>query len=197
MPLYQFSVKQTLLEQQVRNVLTYETTFTADPSDIQEAVDEIRSHWATALSTVSLSNDWSLDGVYVRQVNLAGYLGVDYDFTSGVLDGPGAAENVPTQIALLVVGKGTTTPPNRVRTYFAGFTEGHVVDGKFGSSQLGVFETLMENLDDLSSTSGSFVRVSPRWAADGSYVVAANPLTTYRAIDVPATQRRRRIGRGI
>lgn len=197
MPTYQFALKQTWVNQQVRNIFYYDTTFTADPGDLQEAVDLVRAAFVSELTAAQQSNDWSLDGVYVRQVNLAGLLGVDYTFTSGVFAGTNVQENVPTQIALLVLGKGITTPPNRVRTYWGGHIEGGITNGFWNASRLTNFLNLTEALDELVVTGGTFTRASARWLPDGSAVSSTNPLTTYQAVAVPATQRRRRIGRGI
>lgn len=197
--LYQIAVKQVLLNQELRNVFYYEAAAALSDAQLIELADAIRAAYVSALMPAKLATAWSLYGIDARRVDVAELLGTDWGFTSGSLAGSNGGQAYATQIALIVLGKGTTVRPNSVRSYLGGWTEDFVGgDGKFTSATLVVALAFIEAMDSHALTGDTVVRQSAKWASpSATHVVSWNPLTTYEAKAIPATQRRRRIGVGI
>jgi hypothetical protein len=200
MSIYQITLKQTLLAQQVRNVFYYETTV-GDPSDSEwgDVADEIRadlvSDWAP-----NAVNDWSFDSIDVRRVDTAGLLSREFTPTAGALAGSSPTDSVASQICLLVSVKGTTTKPNRARSYLAGMNEDNVVNSLVGSGTQSNGESFIDNMSALNSGgTNPLQRVAAQWNAGHTQVTVTNNISgsASKASPVPATQRRRRIGVGI
>lgn len=204
MAVFQVSLLQRWLAQEVRNILYYETAQESlSTAQLQELADDIRAVHVTHWPAASRSNDWQLYGIGVRRVDAEGYPGIDVGFTAGALAGTSTAENVPTQIALLVHGVSYVQKPNRVRSYWAGVTEGQIVDGIMNAAVQGFGLALAQNLDSLTIDGQAWERVSVQWAMSEDtppqrlgYVSDWNVIDTYFVTSVPATQRRRRIGVG-
>lgn len=197
MAIWQVTHLQRLLGQEVRNVFHYTAAPTSlSAAQLQELADDIKAIYVAGTEDANRTNDWSLYGVNVRRVDVAGVPGQDVGFTGGSLVGASAGENVPTQIAILVHGVSYVTKPNRVRSYLAGHSISAIADGlvdaAFRTSALG----LIQALDTLTIDGQTFSRVSAQWDALHETVVAFNEIDNYFVSDVPATQRRRRIGRG-
>lgn len=200
MGIYQVTHKYTFLGQQVRNVFYYRTSV-GEPSNSewQDCADEIRADWVTELQTY-VANVITFTGIDRRRVDLAGLLTFSEVFTSGVAVGGSATQPIPSQVAMLVRVKGTTTKPNRARSYLAGWTLSAVSAGLFTST----YTTRGTNFVDLQSNLNSggtnpLYRVAAQWNSSHSQVIADNDISGAAAVasDVPATQRRRRIGVGI
>lgn len=198
MGIYQVVAKQTFLAQQMRNVFYYETVGALDATLKQELADVLRVAWSTFATAAGLSNDWSLDGIYIRDVASGGIPGIDLTFTAGVLTGPSALDPLPTQIALLVIGRSGTVKPNQVRSYLTGLNVTMSdADGFFvAATVVDAFDWAVD-MDTLLLTGETGHRVSASWTLGSDpYVDATNELVSYSAKENPVTQKRRRIGRG-
>lgn len=198
MGIYQVVAKQTYLGQQMRNVFYYETTSTLSAAQRQELADVLRVAWATFSAAIGLVDDWSLDGVYFRDVESGGIPGVDLSFTSGVLTGPSVGTPMPAQVSLLVIGRSGTIKPNQVRTYLCGLnTTVSDSDGFFlAANVVDAFDWAVD-MDTLALTGDTAHRVAASWTTgEAPFVDDVNELITYSAKENPATQKRRRIGRG-
>lgn len=197
---YLVTHKGTFLGQQIRNTFYYVTTV-GEPSDAewQVAADEIRVDWAAQL-TARMSNNYSLDGIDRRRVDIAGLLTFSEIFTLGPVVGSNATDEIPTQVALLVSNKGTTVKPNRARTYLAGWTDADVTASQFIAAPLLAAETFIDLQSNLNGAGANpLSRVAAQWNATRTFVVATNDLSGAASVGsiIPATQRRRRIGVGI
>lgn len=200
MGIYQVTHKATWLLQQIRNVFYYETTV-GEPSssEWQDIVDEIRADYVSELVGY-LSDQYTFNGIDRRRVDTAGLLSFAEVPTSGVWTGTVAADSLPTQVAMLVSVKGTTTKPNRARTYVAGLTESSATASIWVAGHM----TQLEGFIDLQSALNSagtnpLQRVAAQWNTSHTQVIASNNISGSAAVasSVPATQRRRRIGVGI
>lgn len=201
MAVFQVVHKMTLLQQEVRNIYYYET-ITGNPSasEWQDICDEIRSDFATTIGASTFSNNWKFWGIDYRQVDTAGLPSFSVLPTSGDLDGTNANDDLPTQIALLVTAKANVTKPNRVRTYYCGFTEENTTDGLWGATIRGLVEDFFDDQTVLNAAgTNELQRVSAQWNTGHTAVVAYNNVAAApgKASEVPATQRRRRIGVGM
>lgn len=197
--LYQVAVKQRLLLQELRNVFYYEAAVVLSDTSKQELADAIRKAYVDSLYGVNANDQWSLYGIDTRRVDIAGLLGNDWGFTLGSLVGGNTAETYATQIALLVLGKGTTIRPNQVRSYLGGWSENAIAaGGVFQSSFVTIGVDFIIDMNAHVLTAETVTRQSAQWATpSATHVVDWNPLTTYEGKSIPATQRRRRLGVGI
>lgn len=196
MAIYMLTAKQTLLAQEVRNVLYYSTQ-DETTAGLQAIVDGLRSAWSANLAG-DLVPEWQLYGVDVRKVDVAGQPTIEYAFTSGVLDGAGTGDSVATQVAGLVSFTALTSKPNRARSYLAGLQESALTDSQWGTLILGRMEGWgTDTLDPTGGTITGVARLTVSWDSFHTYVLGGNILTEVRAVPVPGTQRRRRIGIGI
>lgn len=196
MAIHQYQVRQTFLNQKMMNVFYYDHV-QEDDAYKQEITDALRAAWVTQLALSTLHTSWSLDEVVVRNVSLAGTLSQSFVPTLGAAVGTSATDPLPSQIALLVVTKGQSVKPNRTRTYLTGFVEGATTGGFFTSSFLTAARNwglAVANL--VTATKGTFTRRSVEWVGVPPVVADDNPVGTVIAFNVPATQRRRRIGVG-
>lgn len=199
MALYQVAVKQQLLNQEVRNIYYYETSGLLDGSQVQELVDDIRGLYVTHITAASVVDDWRFYGIDFRRVDEPGYLGTSWIPTSGSFVGTNTSDPVPTQVALLVNGYGATQRPNRVRSYLCGWGEGSIgANGQWISSATTSANNFIVAMDTIAVTGDVLTRQAAQWATpDATHVVVWNPIASYAPTGNPATQKRRRIGRGI
>lgn len=199
MAVFQVVHKQRFLLQEIRNVFYYET-ITGNPSasEWQDICDEIRGDYAG--STLGRSNNWEFYGIDYRQVDVAGLPSFSVVPTAGIFVGPSGVDEVPTQICLLVSAKENVTKPNRVRTYIGGLVEDMILAGLFTASVRTAAETFFD-LQSVLNAAGTneLQRVSAQWNLARTQVVAYNNVAGAAGVSsqVPATQRRRRIGVGI
>jgi hypothetical protein len=197
---YMVTHKYRWFNQECRNVFYYVTSV-GEPSDSewQDIVDEIRAD-IVAETQASLTDDINFYGIDRRRVDIAGLLSFSEVPTAGIVTGGSGTDSLATQIAMLISVKGTTTKPNRARTYLPGFTEASVTDSLFVSGQLSAGEDLVALQSNLN-TGGTnpLSRVAAQWNTSHTQVIVTNDLSGAIPVgsEVPATQRRRRIGVGI
>lgn len=200
MTIYQVTHKQRFHAQEIRNIYYYETQV-GDPSTAEwlDIADEIRADYVAQLISLMVP-EWSFWGIDYRVVSTAGLLSFSMVPTSGLVVGTDAADSTATQVAMLLSVKGTTTKPNRARTYLCGFTE----DALDSSIWTGGARTPAETFIDLQSVlnaagTNELQRVSAQWNAGHTMVTVSNNIAGSASLAsiVPATQRRRRIGVGI
>jgi len=153
-------------------------------------VDEIRADFVSKMSGYT-SDSWQFDGIDYRIVDTAGLLSFSVAPTAGPFVGTvSTSSDLPTQVACLVSVKGTTTKPNRARTYLSGLVEGIVTSGLFTSG----FLTDMEAFIDLQSALNSggtnpLQRVAAQWNAGHTQVIVTNNIAgdASAASAIPAT----------
>jgi hypothetical protein len=197
---YQVVHKYTLLGQEIRNVFYYVTSV-GEPSDSewQDIADEIRADWVAEMRSFVV-DDYTIYGIDYRRVDIAGLLTFSKSFTAGSSSGSDTADPLPTQIAMLVSNKGTTTKPNRARSYLAGFGDSDVSAGLFLANHMAAAEAFIDLQSNLNSAgTNPLSRVSAQWNTGRTQVIATNDISGASSVasQVPATQRRRRIGVGI
>lgn len=200
MGIYLVTHKATWLLQEIRNTFYYTTTV-GEPSDSewQDVADEIRSDWGQWLQALMVL-DYTLHGIDRRRVDSAGLLTFSETFTAGPIPGTLDEDSNPTQIALLISNKGTTTKPNRARTYLGGFSASAVVDSLFTSPSRVGGQAFIDVQSDLNAGgTNPLQRVSAQWNTSHTQVIVTNDLSGAVSVasHVPATQRRRRIGVGM
>lgn len=197
MAIWQVAIKQLVAGQECRNVWHYRSvgdSLTA--GDLTDLADTIRAGFA-GQGAGNIPNDWQIYGITVRRVDEAGWPGTEVGFTSGPFVGTATNDTLPTQVALLTHGTVMAQQPNRVRTYHTGLAENHCVDGVWTTairSQKLLVDTTLASINLVDA--GEIVRVAVKWDPTRSYVVDSNDITTWFSSSIPATQRRRRIGRG-
>ena len=197
---YQVQWLQRFHLQQVRNVFYYVTTV-GEPSDGEwvDIADEIRAD-ILASGMTRFVPEWAYFGINARRVDSAGLLTKEFSPTLGDLVGTSGSDSTSTQIAVLVSVKGTTTKPNRARSYLCGFNEDVITNSLVNLTDRTALETLIDLQSDLN-TGGTnpLQRVAAQWNASHTFVSVTNDISgaASKASQVPATQRRRRIGVGI
>jgi len=188
------TLNQRLLGQVVNNVLVF-ANLSPDPIVLQSFADSMRASLASGI-VASMTNQWSIDNItYTFNESLPIY-SLTYDFTLGLLTGGSSTDPLPTTVAMLVSTSFAGPPPNRGRVYLAGFTEGAVTGGIFTVAAYGTAEALVADwADGLAYTGGTaFLRIARR-NNDGTIAISS-PVTSVIGRQIPATQRRRRIGVG-
>lgn len=197
---YMVTHKARYHNQEIRNVFYYVTS-AGEPTDSewQDIVDEIRADWIAEMQAF-ISNDYTFYGIDRRRVDSAGFLSFSETPTSGDATGSVATDGLATQLALLISNKGTTVKPNRARSYLAGFTESAVTDSLFVSAHMTAGEDYIDLQSNLNGAgTNPLSRVAAQWNTAHTFVTATNDLSGAASVasQVPATQRRRRIGVGI
>lgn len=191
---------QQLLGQEVRNTFYYVTSV-GEPSNSewQDVVDEIRAD-LVIIGDPEWVDEWFWYGIDRRRVDVAGLLSFREVPTGGTFIGNTTTDSVATQVALLVSNKGTTTKPNRARSFLAGFSEAQMTDSIWNSAVRASMEELIDLQSNLNSGgTNPLSRVAAQWNSSHTQVIATNDLSGAVSVAslVPATQRRRRIGVGI
>lgn len=200
MSVFQVTHKQRFLGQEVRNIYYY-LTDVGDPTtaEWQDIVDEIRADYVAEL-IAALVTGWNFYGIDYRKVDVAGLPSFEALPTAGTAVGLGAIDPTATQIALLCSVKAAVTKPNHARTYLCGWFETQVVAGLFIAAARLAGETFVD-LQSVLNAGGTnpLQRVSAQWNSSHTQVIANNIISgsASKASEVPATQRRRRIGVGI
>lgn len=200
MSIFQVTLKQQLLAQQVRNIFYYETT-EGDPSTSEwtDIVDEIRADYVTYMVTHMIAG-WNFYAIDYRKVDVAGLPSFQAIPTAGTLVGSSGADSVATQIALLVAVKAAVTKPNHARTYLAGWHEGHILASLFSLVAMVAGENFIDEMTGLNAGgTNPLQRVAAQWNTSHTMVTVTNNIagSASKASEVPATQRRRRLGVGI
>lgn len=186
---------QLLNDQEVKNVTVW-SNFPTDPTDLQAMADILRTRWGVSCVGVQ-SPQWSLQSVtFIYNESLPIY-SVEVPFTGGVLTGSNPAGPLTTQVALLISTRYLGAPPNRGRIYFGGLNEGSTgVNNRFFAGAIDPFVNMVEswaNGVDYGSNI-AYLRIARR-NADGTIDITS-PVSSVIGRDVPATQRKRRIGVG-
>lgn len=200
MSVYQVVWLQSWQGQQIRNTFYYETDV-GDPtnSEWQDIVDEIRADLA-ANWAARCNSSWVFRGITARRVDVIGLLSREFTPTAGDLAGTHVGDAIPSQIAVLVSNKGTTTKPNRTRTYLAGSTDGEYNGSTVQSTLRNAAETLIDLQSNLNAGgTNPLTRVSAAWNTAHTQVLNWNDISGASSVasTVAATQRRRRVGVGI
>lgn len=200
MGIYMVTHKYRLLSQEIRNIFYYETSVgEPDNDEWQDIADEIRGDWVAEMRA-QVSDNYQIYGIDRRRVDTAGLLSFGETFTAGTSDGQETADELPTQIAMLLSVKGFTTKPNRARSYLAGWTELADTESLFAAAWRTAAETFID-LQSVLNAGGTnpLQRVAAQWNSSHTQVIASNPISGSAAVAsiVPATQCRRRIGVGI
>lgn len=198
MPVYRVSALQSQLGQAMMNVYHYVTEGALSASNITEVADAFRTAYIDSTLRTSLSTGWSYLGVAIRRVDLADQPEVSSAPTAGGLAGTAPTDPLPTQVSALVRGTALTEFPRRVRTYVAGTVEGSLSGGLWQSGFITKLTDFIEEVDSIGVTTDVLDRVAVRYTkGEGNPTVEAfNRIATYSVTNVPATQRRRRIGVG-
>lgn len=198
MPIYRVNHDQVARGQVVMNVLHYETTGELSLAQMEEAADDMRAAYVSENFELRHVNEWAWNTVTFRRVDIPGLPELTVNFSAGPLVGTSTADDTPLQVALLVTGQAMTEFPRRVRTYFGGFSEGQLTEGLWSDAIVLEALQVISNLDDIDIVDDVLERVAVRYndLGDGPFVEAWNRVTTYDVTEVPATQRRRRIGVG-
>lgn len=197
MAIFQVRLDQSLQGQEVKNILYYETVATEiGGGDAQDLADTFRAIFAATAMSQARAAAWTLDSITLRRVDQAGWPSYQVGFTNGSLSGTGGGEALPNQAAMLYIGTVYSQPPNRVRTYIAGLNEGQTTLGLWEPAAIERELIAWDSIRNMSAGGFELNRVSVKWAPDNSFVTDWNVITNSRIEAVPATQRRRRIGRG-
>lgn len=187
--------KQRLLSQEIRNTFWFGGN-DAIMDNAQDIVDAMRAAWATNLGA-QLITDWTLYGFDVYDKTIPGVPGIEFIPTSGSLTGSNNTDSVATQIAMLVTFKAQVAPPNTNRKYLAGWGEGAMVDSLWQTAKTDLAAAWAADVLDIGTTTSlAIVMEVVALNLDGT-VSGGNPLEYALVRQVPATQRRRRIGIGI
>lgn len=189
--------KMTLAGQEVRNVF-YVAGGDATHENAQDIVDAIagvyEDNWMPAATT-----NLGLYGFDVKELDDPENPTIEYLPTGGAIAGEVTGDLAPTQIAALVSFKSVTAPPNRKRTYLPGLAEGAFdADALLNNTVRAAMVSWADAMLDLATTTSLAIAfVIARIEPTTQVLVGSNILTQYLLSIVPATQRRRRIGRGI
>lgn len=185
---------QTYQGQLVQNVLVF-SNMPSDVPSLQQFADAFRGLWSTQLASEQ-APQWQLDNMtFIFNESLPIY-SVTLDFTLGVLVGQNVADGLPTQVSCLVSTTYLGEPPNRGRVYFSGLTESGTAVGLFTSQVYLACQNLVDEwIDGITyGLNTAFLRIARR-LPDGT-IEKTNPAEAAIGRDVPAVQRRRRIGQG-
>jgi hypothetical protein len=187
-------VKQRLLAQEVRNTFWFGGD-DAVMANAQAICDGLRDAWEDNMP--GLVDEWTLYEFDVYDKTIPSVPGISFVPTGGALVGTSADDPLPTQIALLATFKAQVAPPNTNRKYLAGFKDDQCVNGLFTGAITGAVEDWAADILDLGTTLTLAIVMEVVLLNEDGTVSGGNPLEYAIARQVPATQRRRRIGIGI
>ena len=199
MPTYQVAARQVWRSQECRNILYYDCADVLSAAQGQEVADAVRAAYSNLVNPNGQEDAWSLYGIDLRRVDVADLPGAFFQFTSGALVGvESSIKGMPNQIACVVSLQAPTTKPRRARMYVAGMSIGSWEDGgTFSGTYVGWVEDMVDDLDTITVTGDTLLRVAAQWSGSPPAVTATNRLQSYIVRDNPGTQRKRRIGTGI
>lgn len=187
--------KQTCIGQEIRNTF-YWGGNDATLANAQSIIDAMRDAWYDNLR-IDLAPEWTLYAFDVYDKTQAHYPGVEYIPTSGSVVGANGSDALPPQLAALVNFKAPVPPPNSNRKYLGGLAENNQTDGLFLSGFIADCGAWAADILAVPTTTSLAITLEVvSLAADGT-VIGGNPLESYVVRQVPATQKRRRIGVGV
>ena len=188
------TIQQSILGQAVRNVLWYDNL----PDD-EGYLEEITSHIGDAYSehAALFCSSWSVSSVKYTFYPLAGTWSTEYSILDGPIEGTGQSTPAPTQVAILISTRYVGPPPNRGRIYLGGLPGNFIEnDGTFNATSIVTAASLAALLRQLPYNSNSdFANMAIVRRVNGVPSVH-NLVDEILVRDVPATQRRRRLGQG-
>jgi hypothetical protein len=187
--------KQQMYGQEMRNTLWFGGN-DAIMDNAQALCDAIHDAWDDNIKQY-LVGAWSLYGFDVYDKTIPSVPGIGFVPTAGTLQGTLAGEGMATQIALLVTFKAQVAPPNTNRKYLAGWGEELLANGLFTSTYTAAATAWADDILDIATTTSLAVVMEVVTLLQDGTVSGGNPLEYALAKNVPATQRRRRIGVGI
>jgi len=189
-------MKGLVFGQQVRNIF-YFAGADAVQANAQEIGDALRGAWVNNLN-LALTNQFTLSGFDAKELDVVSNPWIEYTFTAGSWTAGSGNAALPTQIAALVTFIAFTARPNRKRSYLAGMLEENTGTNNLWTS--GTVTVLggwaQEVMDVPTTTTLAIAHVIARVDKVTGVLVGSNILDTFRITDIPATQRRRRIGVG-
>lgn len=188
-------VKQSWLSQECRTTFWFGGN-DAVMANAQDLCDALYDAYDTNL-VGKMVPEWSLYEFDVYDKTVPGVPGIQLQPTGGVLVGTSGGDSLPTQIAGLVTFKAQVAPPNTNRKYLPGLNDGIVVDSLFTQAAIDSMQDWADEILDIATTTALAVTMEVVSLNLDGTVNGGNPLTYAIAKQVPATQRRRRIGSGI
>lgn len=191
---WQFTAKQTLLGQQIRNIWYFSGG--GVEANIQNVIDYMRLAYVNNIAT-GLVDNWSLDSWDVKDVGTAGLPTVEYSMTLGKLTGGSVAVPLPSSDSCLITFRANVAKPNLTRKFLGGVSVGALGgDALFNSTFVGEVEDFCDDVLDITSTYTGVAVASVQWSGDKSYVTGAN-IMTFRVVNSnPSPIGRRKQGRG-
>lgn len=195
MAFWNFRVYQTLVGQGVLN--TFHVSDENDLVSVETIMDIILDAYSDNWIGPTAPH-YSVDKIGYRDLNVVGSSEQIYQPTGYPKLGLSTGEPVPTQACLLISWQGGATRPNRGRTYLPGLREGHVAsNGIIISAVTDAAKQLADDILDNLQLIDPSVYLALRGHVPGDPTTEVrNQLFTSTVTNVPATQRRRRIGQG-
>jgi len=185
----------SFLGQRMNNVLVF-SNVQDDPVQMQAQADAIRGSWSSLMAPIS-NVQLTLESItFVFNGDLPIY-SIEVPFTLGPVAGSNPGQVIPTQAALLVTTVHSGGKPNRGRLYLPGMVEGSLdAQGRFDASTRADAHDWVESLADGVGAAGSiiFLRIARR--SPQGVIEISSPVNLIIPREVPAIQRRRRIGQG-
>lgn len=184
-------INQTILGEDVFNVFYAGSNI--DPIINGQAVADMV--YDAYFNTIrgSLSNQWQLLSITLKDVDTAGTPSIDYAPTQGIMDGGSSSSPLLTQAALLIKYSSSTPSPNRGRKYIPGMTENTLDNGRFTAAAVQDGVDLIQALQNgLSSQFNSGLLIA-RLEGNPRVLTDANGIQTITGSTNPSTQRRRRL----
>ena len=197
MPFLKTVVNQRLQGNDVKNILCWLGS-DAVVANGQAFADEIRDIYLDTIA-LQLASDWSLESITVYDAEAAdGTPGITFVPTLGPIVGVAGSTSLPNQVAGLVSFNCIGGPPWRGRTYLGGLAVNNVgEDGLWTPACMTQLVNFGVRLSQFQLSSGLAVGHAVIRKTDGVPIEDTSALvSSYIARDIPATQRRRRIGVG-
>lgn len=201
MAIYQVTVIGNIWSAMHQNVI-YFSKDSAVPNETQLLAQEIQAGWATLIKA-PFTTDLKLTGCIVQKVVTP--LEAAFTLNWAPMSGGLASTAAPNQICVLF--KLVTLFAGRSklgRIYVSGCQAGATVNGRFNAQSITNYTTACTNLKARYLAAGaSFtgyqlgVFSRKQYGLNGNANAAFTPVADMAVVDVPATQRRRRLGVGI
>ncbi len=195
---YKFVLKQKLHSNVVNNVLFYEDDGAPNLINANQLVTQIVDAWIAHMQP-NLASTLVFEGIDIYFTsNAPGTPGIPSEEARFPIAGSSTADASANQLALLLRSRCVDGPPWRGRLYLAGWPDGAIgADGLWQAGQLAAAKAYGDALQTLNAAGqGAVARVIYTQKA-ASYPVGSMGLVNANEGEaVPATQTRRRLGRG-